>query len=276
LRLGLLTETDAIWFPYRTILSVLNLTHGAWDRVLMSLSGSLPSLVSAVWSTTKNLASTRGAEQDIREGLQRRSAAAVSDRLGPLAARFRDELSELRHGRRSDDHSIAGELPRSQVAYLSGIDALQETSQRIFDEEVDRVATSRATGLICGILGMLIFWCLMAGPIFALYRGYFGASVSTFIELSGDLERFPRPDLSMMLTSLMLSLLPTAFFAMIVLSLAQGRSRVDRAEASIRQRHHEAIHHLQQEGVLQLRWDEPLLADAEFLLSAGAAELESR
>ncbi len=60
---------------------------------------------------------------------------------------------------------------------------------------------------------------------------------------------------------------------MLVLSIAQSRSRVGRAEQRIRERHHESIQHLQQQGVLRLRWDDPLLADAEFLLSAGAAEL---
>ena len=48
---------------------------------------------------TKNLAAQRGAEEDIRDGLRRRSAAAVADRLGPLAARFRDELAAMRRDR---------------------------------------------------------------------------------------------------------------------------------------------------------------------------------
>ena len=275
LRLALLTDTDAIWFPYRSILGALNLTHGAWDRVLMSLSGSLPSLVSMVWSTTKNLTATRGAEDVVREGLQRRSAAAVADRLGPLAARFREELSDLRHDRVSPSETSLGHRERTQVAFLSGIDTLQEKSQQIFDEEVDRVAVSRPTALLCGIIGTIIFWFLMAGPIVALYRGYFDASLTTLRDIGGDLGLFPRPDMSMMLTSFMLSLLPTAIFSMIVLSLAQGRSKVLRVESRIRQLHRETIERLQQDGVLRLRWDEPLLADAEFLLSAGAADVES-
>ena len=274
LRLALLTDTTAIWFPYRSFLSLLNLTHGAWDRVLLSLSGSLPSLVGAVWTSTKNLTAQRGAEQDMRDGLQRRCAAAVTDRLGPLAARFHDELMQLREQRPSSNLAVPNPS-RSQVAYLSGIDSLQEGSHRIFDEQVDRVAVSRSTAIVTGIIGTSIFWCLMAGPIVALYRGYFDASFTTLRELAGDLDRFPRPDLSMMLTSLLLSSLPTAIFAMLVLSFAQSRSRVDRAESRIREVHHETIQRLQQEGVLQLSWDEPLLADAEFLLSAGAAEVES-
>ena len=50
---------------------------------------------------------------------------------------------------------------------------------------------------------------------------------------------------------------------MVVLSIAQGRSRVARAEARIRQIHHETITRMQNDGVLRLRWDEPLLAEGE-------------
>ena len=272
LRLSLLTDTAAIWFPYRTQLGLLNLTHGAWDRVLLSISGSLPSLVGAVWTTTKNLAAQQGVEEDMRDGLRRRSAAAVADRLSPLAAGFREELAAMRQ-ERADVTSLASDDSRSQVAYLSGIDALQETSQQIFDQEAERVTMSRTAAIACAMIGTLVFWFLMAGPIVALYTKYFGASFTTLTEFSGDLEEFPRPEFSMIFTSLLVSILPTALFAMLVLSIAQSRSRVGRAERRIRERHHESIQHLQQQGVLRLRWDDPLLADAEFLLSAGAAEL---
>ncbi len=274
LRLSLLTETLAFYFPYRTFLSLLNLTHGAWDRVLLSLSGSLPSLAGAIWTSTKNLSANRGAEQDLREGIQQRCSAAVKDRLGPLAERFHDELLELRAAKSAKNSSVTHGT-RTQVAYLAGIDSLQENSQRIFDEEVERVAPSRVTAAICGLLGTGLFWLLMAGPIVALYRGYFDASYDALSQLGGELTSFPRPDLAMMLTSLLLSSLPTAIFAMLVLSACQSRSKVRKAEKRIRDVHHETIDRLQREGVLRLSWDEPLLADAEFLLSAGAADMES-
>ena len=275
LRLSLLTDTPAICFPYRSQLGLMNLTHGAWDRVLLSLSGSLPSLVGAVWSSTKNLAKQAGAEEDVREGLRKRSAAAVKDRLTPLAHRFRDELAQLRE-QREQSTSVTEDDSRSQLAYLSGIDSLQEASQRIFDEEVESQAVSPMTTLIFAVLGTVVFWFLMAGPIVALYTKYFSASFETFRSLSGDLESFPRPDFSMIFTSLLVSIIPTALFAMFVLSLAQSRSRVDRAEKRIRDRHHETITSLQQDGVLRLRWDDSLLADAEFLLSAGGESSESK
>ncbi len=272
LRLSLLNDTAAFWFPYRTQLGLLNLTHGAWDRVLMSLSGSLPSLVSVVWSSTKRLAFERDAQSDVRDGLRKRSDAAVADRLGPLATRFRDEVAALREGKRQTSTSLTQESARGGVAYLAGLDALQEHSQQIFDEEVDRVSMSRSSAILCGLIGTVVFWFLMAGPIVALYRSYFDASMTTLRDMSGNLDQFPQPDFAMMLTSLLLSILPTALFAMVVLSVAQSRSRVRDAESRIRQHHHDTIEKLQRDGVLRLRWDEPLLSDAEFLLSAGIVD----
>tara|TARA_R110002049_G_scaffold46487_1_gene135190 strand:- start:146160 stop:148055 length:1896 start_codon:yes stop_codon:yes gene_type:complete len=271
LRLSLLTDTAAIWFPFRSLLGMLNLTHGAWDRVLLSLSGSLPSLVGTVWTTTKNLASTRDAQQDVRDGLRQRSAAAVTDRLEPLAHRFRDEIASLRSSNtsRRERESRIDDGSRSRVAFLAGIDALQEKSQNIFESEVQRVSMTRGSATVCAVIGTAIFWFLMAGPIVALYRQYFDASYTTLRDFSGDLDAFPKPDFSMMLTSLIVSILPTSLFAMLILSVAQSRSRVDRAESRIRSMHEESIHQLQKDGVLRLQWDDPLLADAEFLLSAG-------
>lgn len=272
LRLSFLTETAAFWFPYRTLLGLLNLTHGAWDRLLLSLSGSLPSLVSAVWTTTRNLASQRDANAVVREGLRNRSTAAVADRLGPLAANFRHELAMLRKEKGDATDSFASEDASAQIASLAGIDMLQEQSQHIFDQEVKRAAASRGSSMIAGVIGTLVFWALMSGPVVALYRGYIGASYLTLSEVSGDLSRFPTPDFGMLLTSVLLSVLPTAIFAMIVLSLAQSKRRVDRAETAIRESHQQAISKLQSDGILRLRWSQPLLADAEFLLSAGNRE----
>ena len=281
LRLKLLTSTGAIWFPYRSILGVLNLTHGAWDRVLLSLSGSLPSLVSTIWTSTRSLTSDRNANDELRDGLQRRSAAAVTDRLGPLASQFRDELAILRHADENDpsrasarDEQPAASHSQTQpVASLAGIDALQERSHKIFEEAIERNSIARGSATLLALIGTLIFWALMAGPFVALYTEYFQASYESLI--SGGhaeeqaLERFPKPEFAMVLTSLLLSLLPTAIFAMIALSITQSNGRTEDAQKSIRQGHEDAIEQLQQDRVLSLRWDDPLLTDAEFLVSAG-------
>lgn len=268
LRLSLMTHTAAIWFPYRTLLGLLNLTHGAWDRLVLSLSGSLPSLITAAWTGAQNLRQAGEVEQDIRDGLRRRSAAAVADRLGPSLARFHDHLRRLSSGGDAAPTDHQPDAHHSQPAYLAGIDALQEESQRIFDQEIERRAISGVAAAMLGLIGTAIFWALMAGPVVSLYRRYATASYDTIRFGSDALEAFPHPDAAMLLTSLLLSLLPTALFAMLVLTWAQRAGSVRAAEQRIRQRHDEAIARLQQENILRLRWDDPQLADAEFLLNA--------
>ena len=271
LRAALLTDTSSIFFPYRTLLGVLSLTSGAWDRVVLSLAGSLPSLISAAYTGTRNLSQAGASASDVREGIRKRSAAAVADRLGPLAARFRAEIHRLSHSSLAlANHESTSTMPQS--AYLAGINSLQEQSQTIFDSQIDDASASRSFATIGGLVGTVLFWALMAGPIVTLYRGYIQASYTTLRDFAGDLSQFPRPDLAMMLTSVTLSILPTAVFAMIILSWVQRRRRVDAAEHAIRERHREAISLLQSQRVLRLEWDDPLLADAEFLLTAGSME----
>ncbi|MEL6107848.1 MAG: hypothetical protein AAFU85_17625 [Planctomycetota bacterium] len=274
LRLKLLTHTGAIWFPFRSILGTLNLTHGAWDRVVMSLSGSLPSLVSTIWTSTQTMLSDRDANDEVRDGIQRRSAAAVTDRLGPLASQFRDELASLRRTVASDAealHSTSG-----NVASLAGTEALAERSHAIFEEAIESNAVRRGTAVLLAAIGTAIFWALMAGPFVALYSQYLGASFDTLFDGKASMEHFPTPEFSTITTSLLLSLLPTSIFAMISLSIAQSTARVESAVAMIRDGHDQAIAELHRDRVLRLRWDDPLLTDAEFLVSAGTDATETR
>ncbi|QDT58795.1 hypothetical protein SV7mr_12960 [Stieleria bergensis] len=283
LRLKLLAQTSALWFPYRSILGSLNLTHGIWDRVLMSLSGSLPSLVSSVWATTQGILAKRDADAQVREGLKRRSAAAVTDRLGPLAARFREELAMLRQYQTSEVDSAvsptssdsgASRAEGAPVATLAGVDALQERSQEIFERAIDHHGISRRFASITALLGTVPFWLLLAGPLLAMYANYLEACYQTIGGLAGQqtaptslgslVDRFPNP-----FTCVLLSLPPTAIIAMVSLSISQSNRRSRSTQAEIREGHAQAIDELQQAGILRLRWNDPLLTEAEFLVSAG-------
>lgn len=266
LRLQLMEDTSPIWFPYRSLLGLLNLTNGAWDRLLLSLSGSLPSLVGTIWTGARNVANGNSAA-GVREGLLRRSSAAINDRLRPLANRFRDELATLRHESLIASRQRDDDLDRPNIASLDGLNTLQEESQQIFESSISQAALSRGLTFLFGLLATIIFWSLMSGPVIALYDGYLKASFGTITGTGSGLDAFPRPDASMMITSVMLSILPTALFSMIVVSISQSRNRVMLAQQSIRERHHETIERLHRDGVLRLSWSDPVLADAEFLLS---------
>lgn len=277
LRAEVLVSTAAIWFPYRTLLGLLNLTHGAWDRVVLAFSGSLPSLVTAAWSGAQNLADQRSMAEASANAIRERSAAMVNDRIVPLVSRFRTELGRLRprHATAGLDDGGAddGRGDASPVVML-GIDSLQEESQRIFEEEIARAAPRPRVAQLLGLVGTAIFWAMMAGPVVSLYRSYFAASYVALRELAGDLEHFPHPSAGMLLTSLLLSLLPTALFAMLVLTWIQRRSRQQRAADAIHRRLESSINRLQEQGVLRLELRDPLLEDAQRLIRAGDAGRE--
>src|SRR5690606_41740943 len=64
-----------------------------------------------LFRSAKNVSAEASGSRDIRDGLKRRAAAIVADRLGPLTTRFRSELKRL-HGRtageplgRSEEHT---------------------------------------------------------------------------------------------------------------------------------------------------------------------------
>ncbi|QDS90832.1 hypothetical protein EC9_50500 [Rosistilla ulvae] len=263
LRLALLTDTAAIWFPYKTLIGLLNLTHGAWDRLVLSLSGSLPSLISSAWTTATNIGQMQSMEAEMRGGVRERSAALVRDRLGPLIRSFQQELGPLNA---QAPQAMANE---SHHAHLRGIDQLQHSSQQILEEEIDRGAIGGATAQLLGLVGTLIFWALFAGPVVGLYSKYFRASSAVATDLHDHLEQFPAPELAMLLTSVLLSVMPTAVYAMLVITMTQSNRRVQKCASKIHDRHSQEIVRLQREGVLRLELDDPILADAEFLVRAG-------
>jgi len=207
----------------------------------------------------------------IREGLRIRSSAAVDERLRPLARDFRDELSKLRQPGGEVSMEVKASEENARVACLTGLDTLQERSQQLFEKKTSQCMLARPMVWLGGWIGMLVFWGLMAGPIVALYRDYLGASFEVLGQ-EGGFERFPHPSAGMLLTSLLLSLLPTAIFAMLLVTIAQSRGRVRRVEDALREEHHQTIQQLQRDGILRLRWDDPMLADAEFLLSVGTSQ----
>lgn len=263
LRAQLMINTAAIWFPYRTILGLLNLTHGAWDRLILALAGSLPSLVGSAWAGVANL---RNAQQDTptHDRIRERSSAMIADRITPLLMRFHSELQRL-----NSSPSTPPGTTTQTPAQLLGIDSLREHTQQIFDEEVARAAPPRSAGNLCGLIGVVLFWGLLAGPVIALYHDYFGASYQTIVTQAHDLEAFPKPEFGMVFTSLILSLLPMSLFAMLVISWVQRRTRQQHAAHTIESRIQGVIEQLQQQNVLRVEFHDALVDDARCLLRAG-------
>ncbi len=269
LRARLVSDTALLWFPYRTVMSTLNLTHGAWDRVVLALAGSVPSLFGALASWARNARQSKEFSLEIQEGIRQRTQRQVEERLKPLCDQFHRAVTKLRP---RDDRAKLQEPP-SQGMRLSGIDELQNRSQRIFDDTIARHAASWPVVQTWAAGGSLLFWLFMAGPIVLIYREYFHASISALTGSEISLEKFPHPSSSLLITSVVLSLLPLTVFCMIVLTLMLSRRKVQQVSGQIIQEHERIIAELKQANVIRLEFEDDLLQQAELLLNLRRSEV---
>jgi hypothetical protein len=266
LRGRLIADTAPLWFPYRSLLGLLNLTSGAWDRLILAMAGSLPSLISTAWTSAKNVQRLADDRADGRQQMRLRAETLVGEQLRPSTRAFRDALRTLRSG--DGIQPVSEEQDGREVpARLHGLEQLQGEAQRCLEDEVKQQALPPPLCNLLGVLATAIFVALLWGPIAALYGHYWNASQPQWEGNLSPLDAFPKPTAAMLLTSLILSVIPVAILAMLVVSWVQRRSRAAASAASIRQAQFDAAQRLQREGIVQLGFDDPLLADAQLLLS---------
>jgi hypothetical protein len=263
LRTRLVSDTSLLWFPYRTLMSTLNLTQGAWDRVVLALSGSVPSLFGALATWAKNVKQNQEFNSELSDGIRRRTQQQVEERLRPLCEQFHRTVLRLRPRNQRE-----GAEPTSSDMRLTGIEELQTRSQQIFDAAIARQATPNYLVQLWALVGVVLFWVFMAGPIVLIYREYFMASYAV---LTGGevthLDDFPHPTASLILTSLLLSLLPLTIYCMVILTFSLGNRKINRVASQIVGAHQQEIARLQQERIVRLEFDDELLHQAKFLLT---------
>jgi hypothetical protein len=262
IRSHVMASTSLIWFPYRTMLGLLALTHGAWDRLLMSMSGSLPSIFGSFVAWARNVQQSGKHASEIHEGIRERLNGQIQDRLGPIQGQFYRAVDRLR-GHIEEPRSTDSKL-RIQ---LSGVEELQAQASAVFVYTVERFQVSKALLQILGATGAFIFWILMAGPIVSIYRQYLNASYRTIAGGADAIDTFPHPSSALLTTSLLLSVLPVLVYAMIVMSWMQRASRVLWLADLVYSEELKKVDELKRNGVIELHFEDSLLAHAEFLVN---------
>jgi hypothetical protein len=261
LRAQMIADTSMIWFPYRTVLTVLGLSHGAWDRLMLSLSGSIPSIFGTFAAWARNVQQSQKINWEMHEGIRDRLNRQIQDRLEPVQAQFQRAVSRMRG---SDQESKSASV--TPHIRLTGVEELQSRARSVFEWGVDRNKISWATLQTYGLLGAGLFWLLMAGPIVSIYRQYLGASYQTLTSSQTSVEQFPHPSPALLMTSVLLSLIPMLIYSMVVLSWTQRRSKIHRIAESTYAEELKLVDELKRSGVISLHYDDPLLEHAEFLI----------
>ena len=261
LRAQLIADTGMIWFPYRTVLTVLGLTHGAWDRLLLSLSGSVPSIFGTFAAWARNVQQSRKINWEMHEGIRDLLNRQIQDRLEPVQSQFHRAVTRMR----GSDQEPKSTSTSPQIR-LSGVEELQSRARSVFEWSVDRHQMPWIILQFFALIGTLIFWLLMAGPIVSIYRQYLGASYETLSGAQSSVDQFPHPSPALLLTSVLLSLIPMLIYAMVLLSWNQRRSKINRIAEDTFAEEKKLVDELKRSGVIALHYDDPLLEHAEFLI----------
>ncbi|MFN7734385.1 MAG: hypothetical protein ACK5OB_21005 [Pirellula sp.] len=261
IRAEIISGTSLIWFPYRTLLGILGFTHGAWDRLLLSMTGSIPSIFGTFVAWARNLTSAREANRGLSEGIREQLNAQIQDRLQPAQQQFYRSIDRLR-GSTKESRNTQNELR----VRISGVDELQTQAREVFDYTLERHRIPRWLLQSLGAVATALFWALMAGPILAVYRQYFAATYQAWSEQTPNLNSFPSPHPSLLFTALMISVFPILILAMLVMGWFQRSSRLNALAESIYAEELKKVDELKRAGVIDLFYDDPLLESAEFLV----------
>lgn len=263
LRATFLQRTPCFFFPWRTVLALANLLHGAVERVPLVLMGSLPSFVSGAFTAAKNVRNARDFSREVEGGIRDYAESAVKEKITP-------EVRELEFVLRRELGTAKGEPPpRSDEleVTVSGLRNLQARSSEIFNQAVERRAPSRAAAVFCGFAGFLLFWGFFAWPVYGLYLDFFQAVGEVFGRTPEASGRFPAAPFGMLGTSLLLALLPMCFFMLAAVSLLVRPGKVSGCVDEIRSRHDETVAELAGAGLLTIKVEQPRIDACMFLLN---------
>jgi hypothetical protein len=264
LRAEWLDAVPAICFPYRTLVGLLSLTAGAWDRLILAGLGSLPSLVLTGIQSVRNMQEAREFAERLRARTAQRIERALADRL-------RDSLAQMRRAAAaSADDATAPPAPVAAPTdpplKVVGLEGIETEMQGVLRDCITRRAPARMWAVLVGVIGTTVFWGLFAGPIVSMYGEYLAAWFRAIDDPAHTLSAFPRPSASMLLTGRVLSAAPAFFIALAGLSWASRGPRVRRTLADFRDAIDQLVRRRHTAGELRVEPTDPQLGAVQFLL----------
>ena len=267
LRADAIERTPSLLFPYRSLMGILGLTHGAWDKLIFTTLGSVPSLVMTAFHSVKSWSKTKDFEKTLREQSRQRLNSLINDA-------YRDDIKNFSHSltavTEETNQVEETELSQNQdFIAIHGLTGLEIEAQNIISESVNKHRISSFILFISGLLAFLIFWLMLLGPTIALYSDYIGSLNETAKTLSDSngWENYPKPPASLWITSFMLSMIPAAMIAMFTMYLTCRRGRITKTTTDIEAKIAESIKSRIESDKLRLVINNPKLDAAKTLLN---------
>ncbi len=254
LRAWCLEATPPWCFPYRSLLGLLILTSNAWDRLILALFGSTPSMLVSLWQGGKNLKTYWSMARRQQLNFAQQLQEEVRDRLAGPLRRLHAAVAAM-----SDQPEAEPAAPEQPIPVkIQGLEEFQQRCREILHEEVEREAPRRIPRLLA-YLATLVFVFLFAAPIYVIYRQYVTSVWAAFQGETLSWDAFPVPSFPMLLTSFVLSAAPVAAIAMFALVTATPRRRIQLLREAVRRRVDELVRKWQKQSLLRLEIEEPQL-----------------
>lgn len=251
LRTESLNRTASYFFPLRTFMGVLVLTSRAWDRLVLALCGSVPSLFSAALNIVKNVGMLRQGRNNSNEELERNILRLVDERLGPDLEALRNHLNRMgvseQQGRRV-----------KPKATLSGLTDLQDVANAAFETTINSQAVSRTLLNLAGWASVI--WCavMLFGPLNGVYCHYL-VTIWNSVHAGSAItwQDFSVPPFSVIVGWFILACIPVFIIALVLQAFAAGEKRVARCQKLLNDKITDLIGDLSRSGILNIQINDP-------------------
>ncbi len=270
LRIRLLSETvekcPQVFFPFRAFASIWALTMGAWDRLILALFGSIPSLFSVMIQSGKNIKQTFNDNHIVKKALNKRCSNIAKSLLAePEKIFYRSIRENLKQ-----DYYITTE-PADSTAELRGLDELESATAKILIEGVNASPPKEKTMKSLGFLATALVAIMSIGPFVALYSAFFKAWIDAIFSgqsgLSKTWSNFPTPDFGMVSTSIFLIVFPAILLSFIAVVSAVSQKRQKHSIQTVHTKMNQLIETLNKNNTLHLHRDDNTQNAVKLLLT---------
>lgn len=164
-----------LFFPYRSFLGLLTLAAGAWDRLVFSLLGSLPSLAMTAVQSGRNARLMAERRQSMRDALARRARALASEKLAPASQAFMRAVKRRLPGDARERLLLTPPEPE-----VVGLDAAESAVTSAFEEGIAGHSPRNRVNFSLGLVSTALVILLASGPIAVIYRQFHDAWLGGF------------------------------------------------------------------------------------------------
>ena len=256
LRTAYVDETHSALFPFRSLLQILSLFSGAWDRLAFASLGSVPSFVLSIVQATKNAKDAKKVKNSIKKHAENR----LKESIRPKLNKFSDAIASYS----KESELITPRNPKPEVE-LTGINDLSASVEKLFATRVNEGLPKMH--FLLSLPAILAFWGLAIGPIWETYNRYGQAWMeSLFSATDIDIFKYPVLSFSTISSTLLHCLMPPTIIAGIALVLLCRKSSTDNIASTIRKDYDSKVDEMIKDEALAMHINDKRLEASRILL----------